>query len=603
MTEDKLEDPLLPWQAAILQKMQSLANSLHGSATSPETTADRPTGPLQPSADEEPSLAPGSTFAGYTIVQLLGKGGMGEVYLATDPVLHRSIAIKVMKAEIARDARARERFLREARAVAALTDDHIVTIHAVGEVDGQLYLVMPLLRGQSLQDRLKQTSRLDAIAALRIARETAQGLTTAHRAGLVHRDIKPANLWLEDASDRVKILDFGLVRSQQTDQLTHSGVFCGTPGYVAPEQVDGATPTPAADLFSLGCVLYRMLTGQSPFEAPTLTAMLLAVARCEPISPAQHDPTLPSDVVDLVLRLLRRDPTARPASADALITEIRTLERNFSTAVTLPEKRAEPKPPALVERVEKPTRETNTRRIDRRSILVAGVLVALAALVVISVLWWPRPPMQTQPEPLGPLKGDVDLFILKVDDAKKGSTKGLRLSMPGVLPLEEGDAMRVEITMTRPTYLYVIWLDASGVATPMYPWTERNWGNRLNEEQRTVLTFPPVDEKAGELEGGPSGVETILVLARDTPLPVGADAELDAVFKQSWKPTTWKGSANFAAWLENGETTTDARRGPISDEKTKPLVDPVMQTQRLLKRDLQPWFTYSRAVCYSFKGD
>ena len=180
---------------------------------------------------------------------------------------------------MAATASARERFLREARTAAAIEHDHVVTIYQVGEDRGVPYLAMQLLKGESLDDRLKRQSKLPVAEVLRIGREIAQGLAAAHERGLIHRDIKPANLWLEGEHGRIKILDFGLARAAQDSvHLTQSGLIVGTPSFMAPEQSRATGVDHRADLFSLGCVLYRCCTGRLPFKGTDTISILASLA-------------------------------------------------------------------------------------------------------------------------------------------------------------------------------------------------------------------------------------------------------------------------------------------------------------------------------------
>jgi serine/threonine protein kinase len=224
----------------------------------------------------------------YRVVKVMGAGGMGVVFLAEDPALHREVALKVMLPDRAQKPGARERFLREARAAAQIQHDNIVTIYHVGEDRGVPYMAMQLLKGTSVEDWLAAGNRPTLRHTLRIARETAQGLAAAHSRGLIHRDIKPANLWLEDRSTgrfgrrdrsvRVKILDFGLARAASDEMhLTQQGHVLGTPSYMSPEQARGKPIDARSDLFGLGCVLYRLLTGALPFIAPETLAVLYAI--------------------------------------------------------------------------------------------------------------------------------------------------------------------------------------------------------------------------------------------------------------------------------------------------------------------------------------
>ena len=188
-----------------------------------------------------PSQKPGSLgrLDHYEVNEVIGHGGMGVVLRAFDERLHRVVAIKVMAAELATSAMARRRFTREAQAAAAVSHDHIVTIHAVEEADGLPYLVMHYVAGMSLQERLDSDGPLQLAEILRIGMQTAAGLAAAHAQGLVHRDIKPANILLENGVERVKITDFGLARAVDDASLTQSGVVAGTPQYMSPEQAEG----------------------------------------------------------------------------------------------------------------------------------------------------------------------------------------------------------------------------------------------------------------------------------------------------------------------------------------------------------------------------
>jgi hypothetical protein len=281
-----------------------------------------------------PPEAPGEIgrLGGYRVVAVLGRGGMGVVLRAFDPALGREVAVKIMRPDLAGDPAARERFLREARAAAALRNDHVVTIYHVGEAEthGQKvpFLVMELLPGESLERRLRRERVLPTAEVVRIGREAALALKAAHALGLVHRDVKPDNIWLEGepgasaTGGRVKLLDFGLARLGDGDAVTRSGAVLGTPAYMAPEQADGKRVDARADLFSLGVVLYRCLTGVNPFERGELMATLSALATVDPQPPHKVCPDVPAKLSKTVGRLLARDPEKRTPSAEALLAEL-----------------------------------------------------------------------------------------------------------------------------------------------------------------------------------------------------------------------------------------------------------------------------------------
>jgi serine/threonine protein kinase/class 3 adenylate cyclase len=308
----------------------ALSNPVEGEATAhtpPPRQPRRPTDPdltfLAPplESDEIGRLGP------YRILKVLGAGGMGMVFQAEDPNLRRLVALKVMRPELASSLTARQRFLREARATAAIEHDHIVNIFQVDQDGDVPFLAMQLLRGETLEDRLRRDGTLPLAEVLRIGRETARGLAAAHARGLVHRDIKPSNIWLEAEGGRVKILDFGLARAVGPEaNLTVSGMVMGTPAYMSPEQALAQPLDARSDLFSLGCVLYRLCTGRTPFAGTHGLAHLVAenLDRLEP--PQQINPEVPSALNDLIRRLLARAPADRPSSARAVAEALEHIE-------------------------------------------------------------------------------------------------------------------------------------------------------------------------------------------------------------------------------------------------------------------------------------
>lgn len=274
-------------------------------------------------------------LGGYRILRVLGEGGMGIVFEAQDLDLARHVAIKVLRpGEITPDQR--KRFLQEAQLAASISSDRIVTVHRVGEDNGAMFIVMELLNGESLENRLKNEQSLPVAEALRITREVAEGLAAAHDKHLVHRDIKPANVWLEakrtdDTAERVKLLDFGVARPMAVhEHLTQSGNIVGTPCYMSPEQACGSEIDQRSDLFSLGCLLYAMLTGRSPFERANYLHTLRAVVDEAPRPLGEMIGGLPSRVGNLVDRLLQKDAAARPATARQVASEIRQIEQQHS---------------------------------------------------------------------------------------------------------------------------------------------------------------------------------------------------------------------------------------------------------------------------------
>ena len=287
----------------------------------------------------------------YEILEEIGRGGMGVVFRAHDPKLQRIVAVKALAPELARLPSARQRFLREARAAAAVSHPHVVMIFAVeGTEEASLgterttlpYLVMECIVGQTLHDKVKRVGALKVEEIVRISRQIAEGLTAAHKRGLIHRDIKPANILLENGVERVKITDFGLARTTSDGGITHTGEILGTPQCMSPEQARGEIVDQRSDLFSLGCVMYTMCTGVSPFRADNMLAVMKKVCEETPRPIAQINPNIPEWLCELVHRLLEKEPERRVQTAEGVVQVLESrVDNSPRHAVQSP-----PKPPS-----------------------------------------------------------------------------------------------------------------------------------------------------------------------------------------------------------------------------------------------------------------
>ena len=279
----------------------------------------------------------GGRMGHYQLLRRLGSGGMGSVYEAEDTLLHRKVAIKVMRDNLPEESDARERFLREARAAAAVAHDHVVTVFQVGEENGTPYIAMQLLHGQTLEDRLERNPVVSLKETVRVGREIAEGLAAAHDKGLIHRDVKPSNVWLEAETGRVKIVDFGLARATaEARHLTQSGMIVGTPAYMSPEQARGEELDARSDLFSLGCILYQMTTGERAFDGPTVVSILRSLELDTPAAVKVKKPDVPPALSNLIGDLLAKDRSARPASAREVARRLALIEANLSGATPAP---------------------------------------------------------------------------------------------------------------------------------------------------------------------------------------------------------------------------------------------------------------------------
>jgi eukaryotic-like serine/threonine-protein kinase len=320
----------------------------------------------------------------YRVERVLGDGGMAKVLLAHDVELGREVAVKLLDERLAADESFRARFAREARVAAGLSHPNIVTVFDVGEADGCPFIVMELVMGRTLEERLRREGTLSANDVLAVARQVCAGLEHAHASGLVHRDLKPGNL-IEREDGTVKIADFGIARAVEGTELTETGTIVGTAAYLAPEQAEAGVVTPATDLFALGVVLYELLTGRQPWKVDSLAALAGRRQAPPPELPADTPPGLRTAIE----RCLRPDPENRPSSA----AEVARLldDREEDATVVLP--RAAPR--------------RRRRRLRAPLLGVAAGMLLLALAVLGLVLGTgddptqPKPPAQVQPIPDG----------------------------------------------------------------------------------------------------------------------------------------------------------------------------------------------------------
>jgi hypothetical protein len=332
----------------------------------------------------QPPDKPGSLgrLGHYDVQGIIGHGGMGVVLKAFDEKLHRVVAIKMMAVTLAANATARLRFIREARAAAAICQEHVVTIHAVEADHRPPYLVMQFVEGLSLQEKLDRTGPLGVKEILRIGIQTAEGLAAAYQQGLVHRDVKPANILLENGVERVKITDFGLARVADDARLTQSGVIAGTPEYMSPEQADSQTVDHRSDLFSLGSVLYACCTGRSPFRASSTAAALRRVCDDTPRAIREISPEIPEWLCDVIGKLHAKHPADRFQSA-AEVADI--LGRHLAH---LQQPSQVPLPPPIMQpqTVEAVTPSGTRAKHSRVTLAVAAVLVLLFLAICVAPL-------------------------------------------------------------------------------------------------------------------------------------------------------------------------------------------------------------------------
>ena len=313
----------------------------------------------------------GDEFGPYRIESVLGRGGMGTVYLATHERLERRVAVKVIAPALADDPDFRARFLRESRLAASLDHPHVIPIYDADEVDGVLFLAMRFVNGPSLQELIREERALSPGETLRIAEQVGGALDAAHAAELIHRDLKPANILLSEADRHAYLCDFGLAKRTSSQALTHAGSFLGTVDYCSPEQIRGEPLDGRADIYSLGCVLYHCLTGEPPYARESEIAVLQAHLSEPPPSPAP-------ELEGVFARAMAKDREARYPSAAALASDLRASIAGAAPMTV----RAEAPP--------RPTRVEATQVLPRRRRRWpwAVALVVLAAIVAGGAAVW-----------------------------------------------------------------------------------------------------------------------------------------------------------------------------------------------------------------------
>lgn len=317
---DKVEPPSNSAYWRALRQAELAVTQTHSGDTPPSAPSDLRLDFLAPSS------TPGrlGMIGTFEIIKVIGRGGMGVVLHAFDPCLQRDVAVKILDPQLANNNTARERFCREARSAAAVTHESIVAVYQVDEdtTSGLPFLVMQLVNGESLEQRLRRVGRLSVLETVKLGVQAASGLASAHAGGLIHRDVKPGNILIESGTDKVRLTDFGLARAAEDMKLTKSGFVAGTPLYMAPEQARGEDIDARADLFSLGSVLYEALAGQPPFEGKTPLAVLRRVADESHEELRKVNTQVPMWLEDIIDHLLAKDPADRFQSAEEVAAEL-----------------------------------------------------------------------------------------------------------------------------------------------------------------------------------------------------------------------------------------------------------------------------------------
>ncbi len=521
-----------------------------------------------PSAkDGDTAALPGWRIGKYRVVERLGRGGQAEVFRAVHPNLPgRDVVIKWANKHLS--PALQQQLLEEGRALAHLEDAGLARVYDVDEHKGRPFIVMEFVRGRTLQQQLAE-GRPSPRQAAALAAQLARTLERVHRQGICHRDLKPANI-LIDAAGRPRVLDFGLALLDQPweEPRRREGDVSGTFQYMAPEQANGETGHigPRTDVFGLGAILFALLTGRPPYQDADSMKLWEQARQGKVTPPRQVQATVPQGLEKVCLKALACVPEQRFASAGEMA---RALEGY----------------------------------LRRRAVLAGLGLVGLFILLALGIALGIKRDLPTDDPRTGqaPLAAKLDVRVWKEAD----TSRGLALNEAGALPLRAGDWMRIEAEVDRPAYLYVIYLDAQGKASPMYPWRNYDWNNRPAERPVASLHLPenPLVDGA-PLDPGPSGIESVVLLVRPAPLSPEDHhtlARLFATVPSQARLDPLRG----AVWLEAGGAERfghDQDRGRPNLDAAGQVQDPVERMRGLLRGELRSLSPAGWAVCYPFQG-
>jgi hypothetical protein len=543
-----------------------------------------------------PRSAPGD----FEILEELGRGGMGVVYKAQDPRLKRVVALKQLLSAGQASAEQLARFRSEAEAVARLAHPHIVQVFQAGEHNGVPFLVLEFVPGGSLDRRLGRDRPESPQDSARLVLLLARAMHAAHQAGVVHRDLKPANVLLATPADEPalntawgcpKVSDFGLARLRdEADRGSVSGAVLGTPAYMAPEQAEGRRRDigPATDVWALGVILYQLLTGRLPFRGESLVTTMRRICSEEPEPMRRLRPEVPEALEAVVRRCLSKPPEERYPSAAVLADDLKEFLDGSATGLV-------------------PTGRLKGGRRPRPAVWLAFAAgVALAAVgVTLGLRWAPGTP--TSSAVAEPLKAELGVQVWTRGPGKKG----LRVEEQGsgALPVRNGEMVRLTAKLNRPAFVYLIWIDAEGSATALYPWNDNDDGDVDND-----LASPPPDrprrqevncpqrERKGFPVAGKSGLVTALLLAREQPLPAGLNLaeilrDMKANLRTAEQPLPQELAVRgFDRGRVNEEVRLDRNRGL---KKAQDIDDAVA----VLRDRLSEYFEVIRTVSFAQVGE
>jgi serine/threonine protein kinase len=517
---------------------------------------------------DPPVAAPGERFGHHEVRRLIRRGGMATVYEAEDTKLKRRVAVKVPHRYWQASPEARELFLKEAQAEAALRHPGIVTIYEFGQrPDGTCFLVLEYIEGDALDELIERKCVTKEHAAEWTA-QIAEAIRYAHLRGFVHRDLKPGNV-LVDSDGKIHLADFGLA-VHESDQRQRAGESSGTRAYMAPEQVRGEVQWQdgRSDIWSLGVTLYQMLTGRRPFEGETAAEVCDEILNRDPKPLTEIDDTIPDELERICLKCLAKPPPQRYSNAAALARDLRRWQHP---------------------------------RRQRIWPLLATLSAVLAAIFIIWTLW-PERTSPTSPEepttesdmgqPPAPVSLEGEITVTIWNEEVPGR-RWLSIDEEDAVPVRRGDHLRIKAELKPRAYAYVVWIDTQGQAIPMYPWVDFDWSKRPDGELPVTEVMLPNDVEGFSMKG-PPGTETLMLLVSHVPLSREVDMAqlLDAL-----PPLRIEG-VDSPLWFTNGEFTGRSG-GPRGPKKAPEIIDdPLLRAQPEIQEKLRDYFSLNRTVYF-----
>ena len=507
-------------------------------------------------------------FGRYSILQTLGEGAMGTVFLAEDQELKRQVALKFPKFSEYENGETLERFYQEARSAASLQHPNICPIFDIGIINEKHYISMGYIEGKPLSEYIGKSQPFPQSEVVKIIRTLAIALQEAHNQGVIHRDLKPANIMIDKKGDPV-IMDFGLARqidSENKSRLTQPLQVIGSPAYMSPEQMqDSATVGPSSDIHSLGTTFYQLLTGLLPFRGSS-SEVRQQVLFEEPTPPSEickeADPVLEQICLQMIHKQISQRPTSMQEVADELN---KWLMQNDP--------------------------ETKTKRLTWTALVAVSVLLLAVVYFAFN--------NSSGSIKVKPANSVLDVLVWNPDSTTR---RRQPLFAGGALPVQPEDKIRVEARLSGDMYAYVIWIGCEGDATPLYPWNPADW-SIISKKQLPVRSISlPADSTAGWSVTGPTGTETILLLERKTPLPDNVD--LQKLFAGLPKLSEPLRSQQSMIYLADGRllmSEMDKDRGLNTIDVS--LNDSVLERQQQIYKMLKPHFEKIMSVSFTHQAE